>query len=82
MAETRRKAVIAIKDLINKSHGGILITGREHYFNSQEEMLSCFGLESKDVEIIHCSDEFSTEEIAQYLEQIAQYKEPIRNNIF
>ena len=81
MQDIRRRTVIAIKDLLNEISGGCLITGREHFFNSNTEMLSCFGLSDKNVEIIRCNDEFSTDEIAQYLKENTTYTQSIENNL-
>lgn len=81
MLDIRRRTVIAIKDLIEKATGGILITGREHFFNSTAEMLNCFGLGKNDVEIIRCNEEFTTEEITQYLTEVAHYNKKVENNI-
>lgn len=82
MQDIRKKTVIAIKDLLSKIQGGCLITGREHFFNSSSEMLNCFGLSDNDVEIIKCNDEFTIDEITQYLNQKFHLQYPIGNGIF
>ena len=81
MQDIRRRTVIAIKDLLSEISGGCLITGREHFFNSNMEMLSCFGLSDKNVEIIRCNDEFSTDEIAEYLKENTTYNQAVENNL-
>lgn len=47
---------------------GILITGREHYFNSNEEMLECLGLHNEEVTILYCPNEFTESELKDYLQ--------------
>ncbi|MCR4726501.1 MAG: hypothetical protein K5753_04705 [Clostridia bacterium] len=71
MSSLRANAVRAVKDLIMNTQGGCLITGREHYFNSDEEMLSSFGLNSKNTIILSCAEEFSEQQIKDYLEKTA-----------
>jgi hypothetical protein len=68
----RAESLAGVKDLIRKTKAGCVITGREHYFNSEEEMYSCLGLDPKKAVIIRCSDEFTDEEIQSYLAEVAQ----------
>lgn len=72
MSSLRAKAVVAIKDLIMNSQGGCLITGREHYFNSDEEMLSSFGLDKRNTIILCCAEEFNEQQIKDYLEKTSK----------
>ena len=81
MQDIRRRTVLAIKDLLHKVRGGCLITGREHFFNSNSEMLNCFGLSDREVEIIRCNDEFTIEEIKQYLTENTNLTIPIESDI-
>ena len=81
MQDIRRRTVLAIKDLLLKIQGGCLITGREHFFNSNSEMLSCFGLSDRNVEIIRCNDEFTLEEITNYLKENTSFISPIKSDI-
>lgn len=69
MSSLRAKAVVAIKDLVVKTQGGCLITGREHYFNSDEEMLSSFGLDERNTLILCCAEEFNEQQIKDYLKK-------------
>jgi hypothetical protein len=67
LKEIRRKSLVGVRDLIQKCrHSGLLIAGREHYFSSPEEMLDCLGLQH-DCEILHCPDEFTDNEMADYI---------------
>lgn len=70
MHSVRARAVVSIKDTIMIVQGGCLITGREHYFNSDKEMLDCLGLDTKTTLILECSEEFNEEQIRTYLEKI------------
>ncbi|MET3615151.1 hypothetical protein ABID16_003494 [Rhizobium aquaticum] len=68
LKDLRRRSLKGVFDLIAKcGTGGVLITGREHYFSSNDEMLDCLGLEAGQVEIIECRDEFSEAELQHYL---------------
>lgn len=40
----RRHAVRGVRDLIQKTKAGVLVTGRSHFFDSDEEMLQSLGL--------------------------------------
>lgn len=66
---SRQLAVAAIKDLIIQSSGGMLICGREFYFNSDSEMMESLGLSNKkDILLLRCSAEFSDAEIRDYIQ--------------
>lgn len=64
----RARAVLPVKELLKNIKGGCIITGREHYFNSDKEMLTCLGL-SPDTLILECAEEFDEPQIKQYLAQ-------------
>lgn len=67
LREIRRKSLTGVYDLINKcKSSSIFICGREHYFSSDEEMISCLGLDPS-VRIMRCPTEFSDEELKEYL---------------
>lgn len=68
LKDLRRRSLKGVFDLVEKcGDGGLLITGRQHYFSSDDEMLDCLGLKSASVEIIECRDEFSESELQRYL---------------
>lgn len=72
LKEIRRKSLVGVRDLISKCHkAGVLVSGREHYFSSHEEMLECLGLRPECLTIT-CPDEFTDEEIATYARQNAR----------
>lgn len=67
----RRTALSGVRKLIQKNKGGVLITSRSHYFDSDEEMLDCLGLSSNRItRILTCPNEFSDDESKAYLEKI------------
>lgn len=67
LAEVRRQSHRGVRDLVeNCSNCGILITGREHYFNTDEEMEQCLGIRG-DYISLRSPDEFSEDEISTYL---------------
>lgn len=67
MQAMRANSVVAIKDLLSTVKGGVLITGREHFFNSDNEMYSAFGLDPQSTLLIRCKEEFDDSEALQYI---------------
>lgn len=65
----RRRAVQGVRDLITKSKAGVLVTGRSHFFDSDDEMLQSLGLSGKDKSTIALSvpENFTVEEGKEYL---------------
>jgi hypothetical protein len=69
LRETRKRSLEGVRDLIaNAGSTGIFLTGREHYFSSDEEMAECLGLRLSDVLLLKCPDEFSDTELSEYLQ--------------
>lgn len=67
LAEVRRSSSEAVRDLLANAKGaGLLITGREHYFDTYEEMAESLGL-NKDYLLLQCPAEFSDDEAAAYI---------------
>lgn len=66
---TRKASLKGVAELIESASGGVLITGREQYFNSDKEMYQALGisLKSNDVIILRCPDEFTDAEMRDYL---------------
>ena len=65
LVEIRKESLSAVKDLITKAQGGILIAGREHYFNDDSELLQCLGADRKNFVILRCQQEVTSEQFAQ-----------------
>lgn len=61
-----------VRDIVAKSKQGVLICGREHYFNSTDEMLVCLGLKATAAVVLRCEDQFTEEEMEQFLDNIGQ----------
>jgi hypothetical protein len=70
LKELRSNSLLGVKDLIQINDGGVLIAGRENYFNSNEEMYHCLGLSPTQSVLIRCEDEFTTEQMEKYLKNI------------
>lgn len=64
----RRHALLGVNDLLSNTGAGFLISGRDHYFNSNTEMFASFGLRETDVTLAKCKSEFSYDEFLKYLE--------------
>lgn len=67
----RRKAVQGIRDLIQKTKAGVLVTGRSHFFDSDDEMFQSLGLASLQ-NTIHLAvpETFSQQEAEQYFNEL------------
>lgn len=64
----RKQSLAGVRELLeNCSKSGVMITGREHYFSSDQEMLDCLGLDV-GVKILRCPEEFSDSEVKDYLQ--------------
>lgn len=69
MQQNRANSVCAVKDLVTTVQGGMLIAGRDYYFNSDSEMCSCLGLDCKDTIILECNSEFKETEIIDFIKE-------------
>lgn len=67
LIDIRKQSLIGVKDLVEKATGGVLISGREHYFNNDAELIECLGLAKKSVLFLRCRQEFSTEQFAELI---------------
>lgn len=60
-----------MRDLLsNSKNTGVIIAGREHYFNSNEEMLSCLGTTHTNTIVGKCKQEFNDKELEEFLNHI------------
>lgn len=68
----RKRAMLGVSDLVSMCRkSGILIAGREHYFNDNRELLSAFGIQdTKNIRIISCQKEFTENQAKEYLQKI------------
>ncbi len=67
LVEIRKQSLVGIKDLVQKANGGVLITGREHYFNTDSELLTCLGLDSKPVLFLRCNQELNDAQFSELI---------------
>ncbi len=63
---TRYESLAGVRNLITENNGGVLITGREHYFNSDKEMLGCLGLDETTI-ILVVNNEFTQSEYEEFI---------------
>lgn len=65
----RLDALKGVRDLISDTKCGVLITGRSHYFDSDNDMLACLGLseEGDRLRVLHSPEEFDLEQSRRYL---------------
>lgn len=79
LKELRKIALSGVKDLISNKNGGILISGRPHYFDSDDEMFGSLGLNMQNCVILKCASEFTKQEMATYLNNLSGIKIDIPN---
>ena len=70
LKEIRAKSLTGVADLIRSNQGGVLISGREHYFDSEDEMFRCLGLDQDRTLVLSCAEEFSSEQLEEYLRAV------------
>ncbi len=70
LKNTRTRSLQGVRDLIKICRGGVLISGREHYFNNDEDMLLSLNLTDSDPMIINAKNEFTDTEMSTYLMNI------------
>jgi hypothetical protein len=63
----RSEALTGVRDLIANQRDGIIITGREHYFDDEDEMISALGLSNRSPFLIKTKEEFSPVELDDFL---------------
>lgn len=72
LKKLRAESLAGVADLISRTKGGVILTGREHYFNSEDEMYQCLGVNPETVTVLRCADEFTDAEMASYLSGISK----------
>lgn len=65
----RAKSLEGVKELLSRTKKGALISGREHYFNNNEEMFSALGLSASSTVVIRCKNEFTEEEMREFFKR-------------
>lgn len=68
LRQLRARALAGVKNLVTESRSGCLIAGREHYFSSNEEMLSALGLTKASATVLRAKDQFTDDELEQYFD--------------
>ena len=64
LVEIRKQSLIGVKNLIAEAKGGILIAGRERYFNNDVELIECLGVNKKNPLFLYCNTQLTD---AQFL---------------
>ncbi len=64
----RAQALEGVRNLVEATTCGILITGREHYFPSNEEMFVALGFRRENSILLQCKQEFTQEELQDYFD--------------
>lgn len=66
LKQLRAQALLSARDIVNHAGRGVLVTGRDHYFSTDKEMLSALGMEESKTVIIRVKEEFSVREMLSY----------------
>ena len=66
LREIRRRTLKPIREIVEKSFS-VFLSGREHYFNSDEELFDALGVNQQASLSLECKDEFTDEEIESFL---------------
>lgn len=69
LVDIRKQSLIGVKDLVIQAKGGIIIAGREHYFNNDEELITCLGLENKNPLFLRCNPQLTDHQFFELLGQ-------------
>lgn len=69
IVEIRKQSLVGIKDLVVRAAGGVIIAGREHYFNNDEELITCLGLEDKNPLFLRCNPQLTNHQFFELLGQ-------------
>lgn len=67
LVSIRQQSLVGVKDLIERATGGILITGREHYFNNDAELITCLGLANKNPLFVRCNQQLTDQQFSEML---------------
>lgn len=74
MREIRAAATRGVRDIAEKfPSSGMLISGRDHYFSSRDEMLRCLGLPAANTTVLTCPSDFTEEQATEYLQRAAHF---------
>ncbi len=65
----RRHALRGVRDLINSSSAGILVTGRSHYFDDDREIIDALGLVAR-VTVLEVPPNFTKDQARTYLREL------------
>lgn len=67
----RHQALQGVRDLLSRTTGGAIVSGREHYFNTADEMYEALGLEPAKALVVRCKNDFTQEEMRKFLAKVA-----------
>ncbi|MGE7157605.1 hypothetical protein ACQKJ1_28325 [Methylorubrum rhodesianum] len=67
----RAKSLEGVRDLLHRAKSGIFVSGREHYFNNNDEMFSSLGIAADEAILIRCKDEFTEEETERFFKRMS-----------
>lgn len=66
----RADSLSGVKDLVRSVKSGFFISGREHYFDNNEEMFSALGLKPDETIILRVRTEFTSQEMEEYFNRL------------
>ena len=76
LVSIRRESLVGVKDIVQKAKGGVLVAGREHYFNNDAELVECLGITGKNTLFLRCNQELTDQ---QFSEMLGRPSHPLPN---
>jgi hypothetical protein len=71
LKDVRHQATQGVRDLLSRITAGAIVSGREHYFNTAEEMYEALGLDPAKTLTVRCKNDFTPEEMQRFLAKVA-----------
>ncbi len=69
--QIRRESCEGVRDLLRLAKGPVLISGRDHYFDSDAEAFDALGLDERSTRLLVTHEEFSLPEMKEFLNSIS-----------
>lgn len=67
LKEIRRRTLQPVREIVDRAHS-VFISGRDHYFNSDDELIETLGILGTNHLHLTCKEEFSDSEIRAFLD--------------
>lgn len=68
LQRVRKEALAGVADLMRSSRAPALIAGREHYFNSDQQMFEALGVDPSTTKVVRCHPEWKPELMEEFID--------------